>query len=217
MPLHVQIEQLLREARIWKPGQFSALSCATVPTGWPELDHALGGGWPLGQLTEILVDACGIGEFTLLLPALRRLVEHHPSGRSGWAVLIAPPYTPYAPALVRAGLDLSRLLLVRAAADIDTLWAMEQASHSGVCAAVVGWSDDAAPTPLRRLQLAAEAGAVWMVVFRPSRSAGMRSPAALRIHLARGRTNDHLELNVLRRRNGAPSRVGLRIGGWRAQ
>lgn len=216
MSLHGQIEQLLREARLWRPGQGTAAAGARVPTGWRELDHALGGGWPLGQLTEILVDAHGIGEFTLLLPALRQLTdrhERHQSAKPGWAVLIAPPYTPYAPALVRSGLDLSRLLLVDAAADVDALWAMEQASRSGACSAVVGWSDDAGPTPLRRLQLAAESGAVWMVVFRPARQAGSRSPAALRIHLARGRTDGHLELNVLRRRNGTPLTVGLRIGG----
>lgn len=208
-----QIEQLLQDARIWKAGQVAAASRATVATGWPDIDHVLGGGWPLGQLTEFLVDAHGFGEFTLLLPALRRLTDRHDqhAGMSGWAALVAPPYTPYAPALARSGLDLSRLLLIDSGEDIETLWAMEQASRSGACSAVVGWSAISEPALLRRLQLAAESGNSWVVVFRPSRLMWSRSPAPLRIHLTWAQEAGHLMLSVLKRKGGAPLTVGVRL------
>lgn len=208
-----QIDRLLQDSRLWQAGRAAATAGVTVPTGWPELDRALGGGWPLGQLTEILIDTYGVGEFTLLLPGLCRLAEQH-AGRGAlkWVALIAPPYMPYAPALARSGIDLSSLLVVHSRRNMDMLWAMEQALRSQTCAAVTGWSESADEAPLRRLQLAAEGSESWAVLFRPAHLRSSRSPAPLRIHLACERVGTRLMLDVLKRRGGPPAQTGVDIG-----
>jgi len=208
------IEQLLQDPRIWQAGRPVAGAGAVVATGWAELDRALGGGWPLGQLTELLVDAYGMGELSLLLPALARLMQRQDRGSvaRGWVTLVAPPYIPYAPALARAGLDLSRLLVVHARRDLDTLWAVEQALQSRSCAAVLAWTGTRDEAALRRLQLAAEAGGAWTVLFRDARSEAAGSPAPLRIRVARGETGRRLALGVLKRRGGPPARAGIDVG-----
>jgi protein ImuA len=208
---HGQIDQLLRDPRIWQAGRSSAAACAAITTGWLPLDRALGGGWPLGQLTELLMDLNGVGELTLLLPALARLTRQQ-GAPAGWGALIAPPYIPYAPALRRAGVDLSKLLVVHARQDMDTLWAMEQALHSRTCAVVVGWSQAADDASLRRLQLAAEASGSWVVLFRPSHLRSTRSPAPLRIHLVRHQDGDRLSLHITKRRGGPPAMAGVDVG-----
>jgi hypothetical protein len=211
---HGQICQLLQDPRIWQAGRSSSAACPAVPTGWPELDRALGGGWPLGQLTELLIDAHGLGEFTLLLPTLVRLTgwQSRPGEPLKWATLVAPPYIPYAPALARSGIDLARLLVIHSRQDMDTLWAIEQALRSQTCAVVVGWSETHDERPLRRLQLAAEASGTWAVLFRSSRLQAARSPAPLRIHLAWEQAGRRLMLNILKRRGGAPAVVSVDIG-----
>jgi cell division inhibitor SulA/protein ImuA len=122
-------------------------------------------------------------------------------------MLVSPPYIPYAPALERYGLDLSRLLVIQATSGIDTLWSMEQALRSGACTAVIAWVDNAEERALRRLQLAAEAGACWAVLFRPSLSIGQRSPAPLRIELRTHECGGRLELQIVKQRSGLPATV----------
>jgi cell division inhibitor SulA/protein ImuA len=206
---HGQIEQLLQDPRLWQAGRMSASAGAVIATSWPELDEALGGGWPLGQLTELLLDAHGVGELSLLLPALAaastRQGEH---GMPGWITLVAAPHVPYAPALARSGLELSRLLVVHSKRDIDTLWAVEQALHSRSCAAVLGWSAILDEGALRRLQLAAEASGCWAVLLRPARLQATRSPAPVRIRLQRESAR-RLGLDILKRRGGPPATVVL--------
>ena len=199
-----RIDQLLRDPRIWQAGQAASATQSAVPTGWADLDEALGGGWPLGQLTELLVDDHGVGELTLLLPTLIQLTWSDDNA-SRWVTLVSPPYIPYAPPLSRAGIDLTRLLVVHSRQDVDTLWAIEQALHSQTCAAVIGWSDAVDEVVLRRLQLAAEASGSWTVLFRPSRLRFVRSPAPLRIHLAWEEPGRRIALDVLKRRGGPPS------------
>jgi hypothetical protein len=82
-----------------------------VPTGFAELDRELpDGGWPRGGMTEVLPVRRGIGELSLLLPALASLS----SDELGWLVCVASPYPLHAPALHACGLDLSRLLVASA-------------------------------------------------------------------------------------------------------
>ena len=70
----------------------------TLPSGHARLDERLpGGGWPIGALTEIITARPGLGELSLLLPALACLSGAH------WVALIAPPHPPYALGLAAAG------------------------------------------------------------------------------------------------------------------
>lgn len=195
---------LLRHPRLWRGGGV-ATGPAAVSTGFRRLDERLpGGGWPLAALTEILVPAAGIGELRLLLPALCALAAEHPE-TPRWIAWLAPPHLPYAPALAAAGLDSSRMLVVRPQAGFDVLWAMEQALGSGACAAVLGWGGTAGGTELRRLALAAEEGQSAGFLFRPPHCRDEPSPAALRILLSAH--DDCLDVDILKCRGGMPARV----------
>jgi len=114
---------------------------------------------------------------------------------------VAPPHIPYAPALVNAGIDLSRILLVHPRAQQDGLWAVEQSLRSGNCAAVLSWPTLDDKVILRRLQLAAEAGDALGVLFRPRHFVQRPSAAALRIQLAPG-IDGGLSVSILKRRGG---------------
>jgi hypothetical protein len=191
----MSLEALLQRADIWRADSVPPVT--GLPTGFPELDERLaGGGWPAGALTEILVSRHGIGELSLLLPALARL-----SRGDRWLAFIAPPYIPYAPALAAAGIDLARVLLVEPGTRRDQAWAMEQSLRAG-SAAVLAWPGDVQGKMLRRLQLAAEAGGAWGVLFCSPRCASEPSPAALRLRLEPG--SPGVRVAILKRRGGWP-------------
>ncbi|HEX9179172.1 MAG TPA: translesion DNA synthesis-associated protein ImuA [Burkholderiales bacterium] len=172
------LQQVLQHPGIWRGNDLSRVELPSVPTGFPRLDAELpGGGWPRGALTEITFEGEGIGELSLLTPALAAL-----SRDELWIVLVDPPHLPYAPALARAGVELSRLVLVRGGT--QTPWAAETALRSGSCAAVLAWPGTVNERELRKLQLAAEAGGSWGVYFLPASASPSTSPAALRLHLA---------------------------------
>lgn len=197
------LEELLRHPGLWRGGGREAR--ATVPTGFHRLDECLpGGGWPLAALTEILVPAAGVGEIRLLLPALRSLAAARPESPR-WIAWLAPPHLPYAPALAAAGLDSSRMLVVRPRVGFDVLWAMEQALGSGACAAVLGWAGAADATALRRLALAAEEGQSPGFLFRPQAHRAEPTPAALRLALTA--QDGSLDIEILKTRGGMPARI----------
>ena len=198
------LEALLQNPAIWRGGSLAHTALPGVPSGFAELDAELPGrGWPVGALTEILPAHEGIGEVRLFGPALSALSRR--AERLAW---IAPPYPPYAPALVAAGIDLSRLLVVKAQGERDALWATEQAIGSNACGAVMVWLPAVRYPDLRRLQLAAERSRSLVVLFRPPRSEHDSSPAALR--LALGTAQGGLELRILKRR-GQPCLQPVRL------
>ena len=175
-------------ARVWR-GKVATVARAVIPTGFRELDQALpGGGWPLGALTEILVDGYGIGELGLLMPALTALTKDDPARPKKWVAWVAPPFVPYAPALQQRGVNIDRLLMIHpTSGGKSRLWAIEQAIRSGSSAGVLAWVAAADDVILRRLQLAAEEQGCWVLLFRPASTRSQRSPAALRIHLSQAR------------------------------
>ncbi len=198
------LDDLLREPRIWRAGETASRS-GCLASGYAELDAALPeGGWSMGALTEILHASPGIGELRLIMPALARLSR---AGR--WIALVAPPHIPYAPALAAQGVDPSRILLIHPRAGSDTLWALEQAMRSGSCAAVLAWPRQADEKQLRRLQLAAEEGNCWGLLFRPEQARQERSPAALRVVMHGQGAGDTL-LDLIKVRGGQP-RQGLEL------
>ena len=193
----VALDALLRDARVWRGQDSPAPARSPHPTGHAALDAALpNGGWPEAALVEILIAADGLGELSLLLPALAAM-----GSRERPVLVVAPPYRPYAPAWRNAGVDLSRLHLLEAGPK-DALWAMEQALRAGCCGAVLGWPLQADDTALRRLQVAAETGRTPGFVFRPLAKREAPSPAPLRLSL-RG-TASGPELRVLKCRGALP-------------
>jgi hypothetical protein len=201
------LSRLLEHPAIWR-GR-SAARTRTLPTGFPALDEGLpGGGWPHAGLIEILPTCFGVGELSLLLPALAA-VSRHPEAR--WCAWVAPPLRPFAPALAGSGVALERVLVVQAArkdrGEKSALWAFEQTLRSGACDMALAWLRSAQPRQIRRLHLAAQQGATLAVLFRPRQAARDSSPAALRIVLEPAAAGARVTL--LKSRGGARGTLEL--------
>jgi protein ImuA len=213
--------------RLWQGTRGARHVQPPLATGHQRLDEALGGGWPTGCLLEFLLPRSGAdasagnsiasritssaGELPLLLPALAELTA---AGRP--VLLIAPPHVPYAPGLARAGLVISRLVVVLppgSARDSrqdarNILWTMEEALASDTCGAVLAWAGEVGQAALRRLHLAAGRGGVLAVLIRSPGSRAGRSPAALRLRLHR-EPSGGLLLEFLRNRHGPAGTLRL--------
>jgi hypothetical protein len=211
MPLEASsLADLLADARVFRikdvsAGQPLSSSRPVWSTGRRALDARLpGGGWPTASLVEVLIDAAGLGEIQLFLPALVQS-QRRRDGDARWIVWIAPPHEPFAPALAQQGIELDRFIVVRPASAMEALWAAEQALSSGVCAAVLLWLKGSDDRWLRRLKLAAEEGGALGVLFRPERHRFESSPAVLRLLLSQGEREPHLSL--LKVQGGRPGPI----------
>ena len=188
------------EVSVWRAGSRQS-GWQTLPTGFPSLDRCLpGGGWPLAAMTEVFIGEYGIGELQIFMPAL----VHRAQQGITW---IAPPFVPYAPALVRKGLDLRNMLLVQPANAADVPWAIEQVLRARVDSTVLAWLAGAKLATLRRLQLSIAAQRAWAIFFSSSAEVGRRSPAALKMSLSR--RGDQLCVDILKCRGGRPASVRM--------
>lgn len=198
------LDELLRHPAIWRANSAQP-AALVIPTGFPVLDRQLpAGGWPASGLIELLIDRPGRGEFGLLLPALVELHERHPGA---WLVLVQPPHEPYAPALAAKGIDLERLLVIRA---MQGCWSVEQALRSGACRCVLAWMQASVHprmTALRRLQLAAVEQGALCILVRPVSAAAVPSPAGMRLVLAPQASG--LRIRILKCRGGHAGEVNL--------
>jgi protein ImuA len=200
------LTRLLEHPGIWRGRGLTRIE--TLSSGFPELDARLvGGGWPKMGLVEILATHLGSGELRLLLPLLAA-VTHQPEAR--WCTWIAPPLTPYAPALAARGVNLSRMLVVRAPKERAPEWATEQALISGACDVVLTWiTQPLRPRIVRRLQLATQRGRTLAFLLRPwsSRVAQEPSHALLRLGIEPQSRGDSrgVRLSILKSRGGAPA------------
>lgn len=214
------IDAAIAQATIFKIGAASVSPIAGLPTGFSLLDAQLpGGGWPCGALTEILCDQQGMGEVSLLLPALLSEVEvglKKPSKSAKKALnntlktpclWVSPPYLPYAPSLTQAGLDMQMLTIIDAPRTEDALWAGEQALASGAYRRVCMWlRASVADTSLRRLHYAAGVGGAHCWLMRPLQAATQPSPAPLRITL-QALADGTMRLHLLKLRGMKPGKT----------
>ncbi len=213
---------------LWRADEVEDSGGPVLASGFAELDRALpGGGWPQGQLVELLTDDAGIGELSLLAPALAQLAQARrctvwvlPVDAARGAPRSPEAQTiPYAPALATAGLDLARTIFVKPATPREGLWALEQSLRARHLGAVVGWlpaaGGDGDFRALRRLHLLAQRHQALAFVLRPARQAQAPSPAALRLHLAGA--GAQLEVTLLKRRGRPllePVTLALRPAHW---
>ena len=203
MNASISLDEVLARPDVWRGDKLARAPMPTVPSGFAQLDAELpGGGWPRGALTELLLDGAGLGEVSLLLPALARVREE-----GGWSLLIAPPHPPHAPAWTAAGVDLARLAVVSPAQRRDALWAAEQALSSRAPEAVLCWAGQIDPRQVRRLQVAVAASHTLAFLFRPARAAAESSVAPLRLALSPG-LRGGLAVSLLKRR-GPPCKRTL--------
>jgi hypothetical protein len=114
----------------------------------------------------------------------------------GRAVPLSPAWQPdTAPGVPRGASRLAPLL-----PGADLLWALEQALKSGQVGAVLAWLPvNLRADALRRLQLAAQAQAGPVFLFRDALARGRPSPAPLRL-LLQPAGIDGLALRILKRR-----------------
>jgi hypothetical protein len=193
------LSALKQSARIWQGHQPAQASQPAESTGYQALDNQLGGlGWPRGALSECLLDTPGIGELHLLLPLMQRLTH---SGKT--VFWLNPPHIPYAPALLREGVDLDQVVVIHTQNSGDFLWTLENCLRSPVTGLVMAWPGKLALRDVRRLQLAAEAGSNVCVLFRERCHAAQNSPAALRLELQPD-ANQCLQVQILKRRGSWP-------------
>ena len=182
---------------VWRGTQSAVIPA--IGSGHPALDLRLPGpGWPRGSLVELMPATPGIGEISLLIPALRRIAADKR------IAFIHPPFIPFAPALNNSGLPLERTLWIDTQQQ-NGQWAAEQSLRSGAVGAVLCWNASTDATDLRRLQLAAEAGNAIVFLFRSPSAMAQPSTAAVRMALVP--QNGRLRVDLVKARGGKPGTV----------
>lgn len=203
-------------AGLWRASELAHPIAHTLPSGHTALDAELpGGGWPLGQLIDVLQPPFTQAEWRLLLPALRQTQAKGP------LVLIGAPFLPHLPALAHQGIAAERVFLINASTIEERLWAAEQALRCHELGAMLVWLPHAQPAALRRLQLAsrqieahthAPAGVPplpFVVALRPLAYQSQACAAPLRLTLhSQGRNG--LDVTLFKRL-GPPMEQALRL------
>lgn len=195
---------------VWRCDSWSPSPLPACATGHAALDAELpGGGWPVGELIELLQPPAAQHEIRLLLPALRQ------AQRQGPLVLVGAPHLPHLAALAAQGLPAARWLRVEAEAATERLWAAEQVLRSGAAGAVLVWLPQARAEHLRRLHLAAreatpagDGAGPLLFALRPESARPLSSPAPLRL-LLQG-DGPGLRLQVFKRR-GPPQHTAITL------
>ena len=200
-------EAALREAglggRFWRGDALCASPLPSTPSGFRALDEQLpGGGWPARCLTELMLAYPGVGEIRFLAATLSSLTR---AGRE--IVLLAPPHIPDPTGWEQLGIDMRRVLVVRADRPADRLWALHETLRSAAFGALVAWLPEdkvlARHDALRRLQSAAASADGLSFLMRPLAAQHHASPAPLRLALAVGEPDGHrrtLSVRLLKRR-----------------
>jgi protein ImuA len=167
-----------------------------VDTGYVKLSGQLpGGGWPLGTMTELLLQQPGVGEMRLLGPAMIAMSTK----RS--IALVAPQQVPNAHGFAHMGIAPSHLMWLMPAKSSDALWSAEQILRAGSYGALVLWQQHVRAESLRRLLLAAQSSEMLFIVVRPLARAQDSSPAPLR--LAVRPAADGVAVEIIKRKGPA--------------
>jgi protein ImuA len=204
-PLSLSQIEIRFKNRIWRGDPSGSSADPVVSSGFDELDKALpGGGWPVHNLTELLLPAEGLGEIRLLGQPLGQLTG---DGRN--ILLVGPPYIPYMSAWENLHIDSRRIVIARVYKPDERLWVLEQGIKSAAFGAVIGWLPESSLQTTRRLQVIARTVASLIFLFRPVSAQFESSAAPLRILL--GPITQHtLSVRVLKRR-GTPAVLPIYI------
>ncbi len=183
------LEQLLGRRDIWRGRARPSVPALVRDTGHAGLNaQLLGGGWPSGSLVEVCQQGFVQSEWHLLTPTL--------INTCGLVVLLNPPYVPFAQALIKAGVDLERVLVIESNNKADFLFSFIELVRANACEAVLAWqpAQSLNYTELRKCQLAAMEGQGLYVLFRPAAVAGQSSPASLRLTMNLQAQDLHLRI-----------------------
>jgi protein ImuA len=175
---------LMKELRRLLPGM--AERRKTLPFGLSVLDSYLpDGGLACGALHEIVPEPRSIpASFGFIAAILARMTLSTPSPREGRLYasgnarrplfLVLPTYgfheygRLHGRGLLALGLDPARLILVETSHRKETLWAIEEALHSGAPAAIAGIIDKLDLKTSQRLHLAATDCGLPLFLLRPA-------------------------------------------------
>ncbi len=155
----------------------------------PEIPDEL---WPGGTVTALSSDGPPHRLLSMVLPAIGSF-----SRRNHWTVWVAPPYLPSAQLLVKAGLTVSRTLVVYRRDGISDFELIEQALSSPTNDVVLAWPRRLSADMRLRLLRAARAGGTRGVMFptdRADTTQANRLPASRR---AARRPSEQLSLDVV--------------------
>lgn len=200
-----QLQELSGRYRLWRGHQIGRAAGTVVPTGFDKLDAVLpGGGWPAGELTELVGGTCLAAEHRLLAPALARYTQ---SG--GHLVLVGPPCHPLAGAWAAAGVDERRLLWVDTGDARQTAWVLAQCLQAGQGAWLLAWLPEVSASVMRRLQVLTAAAGVPCMVWRHASARAQASAAPLRLQVW-PEADWQLRVQVFKRR-GPPVDSTLRL------
>jgi protein ImuA len=181
-----------------------------VSTGSQALDDRLADrGLRRGSLVEFLAVPGG-GATTLALRAAQQAC-----GNGAALVVMDPEGYFYPPAAAAWGIDLSRILLVRAENRQDEIWALDQALRCSGVAAVICWEDQFDSRTFRRLQLAAETSGALGLLVRSANEQKQPSWAQVRLHVEPLPTSPPTHLATSNRRVQVHILRGYRSGGSR--
>lgn len=179
---------------VWRGKELAQAEEKALATGHAALDAVLpGGGWPLGNLVEVLQREAQQHVWQLVGPGVASAMQM----LTAPAVLVHPPYQPFGPALRAHGIVPEQLLCIHAEKPYARLWAAEQALRCADVSAILAWLPRARSEDLRRLHLCAQAGEKLLVVFRGVDAQHQSSPARVRLLVEATET---LEVRILKRR-----------------
>ncbi|MFP6677958.1 MAG: hypothetical protein VB878_22925 [Pirellulaceae bacterium] len=164
--LRGKVQRLETEGRQRWQGQ------SVISTGTKPLDQLLPSrGLVRGTLVEWILGADRSSGAGVL--ALRAACEAARDG--GYVIVFDRQHCFFPPAAAAWGLDLKRLVVIRASSVRDELWALDQALRCRAVAAVWGGLEELDWRWFRRLQLSAEQGGTLGLLLRPARARGQPS------------------------------------------
>ena len=150
-----------------------------IPARLPALEGLLpSGGWPKGEIVEIIAPDEHTDVMPLVIPALVP-----PGLQDRWLGLVAPPYLPRASLLSAPGVDATRILQINPHTGRSGLWTLEQMLGSGNFSIVMAWPACDTELMARRLQRAAIAGNTLGILFRTGKHSKPASRIGLRLKL----------------------------------
>lgn len=174
------------------------------PSGLPPLDRALGGGFAVPGVHELIAVPPGAPALSIAL----RVAAGRALRTEGWIFYVDAEGEFYPPGAARMGVPLDRLIVIAARTALDGLWVCEQALRCPAVAAVVAGLPRVDAHVSRRLQLAAETGGTLGLLVRTEERGGPTFAATrLRVEpLAVGTQVRRVRVCVLKLRDGAPGR-----------
>lgn len=198
-PRNAKLAQLAEQIRqLRMRGHAPPVRC---PSGLPELDAVLGGGFVTAAVHELVADRAGAAIYSITW----RIAIRAASG-SRWIFYIDTQHDLYPPGVAQLGVPLGRLVVVRTAHPADALWVCEQTLRCRAVAAVVLPLRTVDAQASRRLQLAAEAGGNLCLLLRGDERGGYTFAASrLRVNPLVGECGvRRLLVTVLKMREGRP-------------